>query len=89
MGDDPLNRRFGDDWGRLTKDLLFDGDGSLKFKAHLWSDIRKVILPTLVNKVSGLQRPCIDFLNAFGRLAIFPFHGSSTPTKLSILCSRT
>ncbi|KAG8696444.1 hypothetical protein FRC08_007147, partial [Ceratobasidium sp. 394] len=24
MGDDPLNKRFGEDWKRLTRDLLFD-----------------------------------------------------------------
>lgn len=51
MGDDPLNKRFGEDWARLTKDLLFDSEGSLKFKPDLWSDIRKVILPTLIDKV--------------------------------------
>jgi hypothetical protein len=51
MGEDPLNVRFGEDWGRLTRDLLFDSEGSLKFKTHLWSDIRKVILPALVDKV--------------------------------------
>lgn len=32
MGEDPLNKRFGEDWARLTKDLLFDSKGSLKFK---------------------------------------------------------
>lgn len=51
MGEDPLNKRFGDDWARLTKDLLFDSEGSLKFKPELWLDIRKVILPTLVDQV--------------------------------------
>ncbi|KIM73152.1 hypothetical protein PILCRDRAFT_81370, partial [Piloderma croceum F 1598] len=49
MGD-PTNRRFGEDWVRLTKDL-FDSEGSLKFKPELWSHIRKVIVPTLVDKV--------------------------------------
>lgn len=52
MGEDPLNKRFGKDWARLTRDLLFDSEGSLKFKPELWSDIRKVIVPTLVDKVS-------------------------------------
>ena len=33
---------------RLTRDLLFDHEGSLKFMPDLWTDIRKVILPTLV-----------------------------------------
>jgi hypothetical protein len=51
MGEDPLNIRFGEDWGRLTRDVLFDSEGSLKFKANLWSDIRQVILPALVDKV--------------------------------------
>lgn len=51
MGEDPLNKRFGEDWARLTRDLLFDNEGSLKFKSGLWSDIRSVIVPTLVDKV--------------------------------------
>lgn len=51
MGDDPLNRRFGKDWARLTRDLLFDNEGSLTFKSGLWSDIRSVIVPTVVDKV--------------------------------------
>jgi len=53
MGEDPLNRRFGDDWARLTRDLLFDSEGSLKFKPDLWMDIRKVILPSIVDRVSN------------------------------------
>ena len=51
MGDDPLNKRFGEDLARLTKDLLFDGEGSLKFKSELWMDIRKVILPSIIDQV--------------------------------------
>jgi hypothetical protein len=51
MGEDPLNKRFGEDWARLTRDLLFDSEGSLKFKTDLWSDIRNVILPTMVQQV--------------------------------------
>lgn len=50
-GDDPLNKRFGADWARLTKDLLFDDEGSLKFKSGLWMDIRKVILPSIIDQV--------------------------------------
>ena len=52
MGEDPLNKRFGDDWARLTRDLLFDSEGSLKFKPDLWMDVRKVILPAIVDQVS-------------------------------------
>ncbi|KII90672.1 hypothetical protein PLICRDRAFT_106168 [Plicaturopsis crispa FD-325 SS-3] len=61
MGDDPLNKRFGEDWARLTKDLLFDSEGSLKFKPDLWSDIRKVILPTLIDKVGYVPIPRIEY----------------------------
>lgn len=53
MADDPLNKRFGDDIARLTRDLLFDNEGSLKFKPDLWTDIRKHILPSLVEKASS------------------------------------
>jgi len=61
MGDDPLNSRFGDDWARLTRDLLFDSEGSLKFKPDLWLDIRKVILPTLVEQVGYVPIPRIEY----------------------------
>ena len=33
---------------------------ALKFKTHLWSDIRKVILPTLVDKVRYIPIPRIE-----------------------------
>lgn len=61
MGEDPLNKRFGEDWARLTRDLLFDDEGSLKFKSDLWSDIRSVIVPTLVDKVSTTSFPSTHF----------------------------
>jgi hypothetical protein len=59
MGEDPLNKRFGDDWARLTRDLLFDSEGSLKFKPELWMDIRKVILPSIVDRVRHI---CFDLV---------------------------
>lgn len=61
MGEDPLNKRFGEDWARLTKDILFDSEGSLKFKPHLWADIRKVILPTIVSQVGYIPIPRIEY----------------------------
>jgi hypothetical protein len=61
MGHDPLNKQFGEDWARLTRDLLFDSEGSLKFKSALWSDIRRVIVPTLVDKVGYLPIPRIEY----------------------------
>ncbi|KAI1788073.1 hypothetical protein LXA43DRAFT_974992 [Ganoderma leucocontextum] len=61
MGEDPLNKRFGEDWARLTKDLLFDSDGSLKFKPQLWLDIRKVILPSIIDQVGYVPIPRIEY----------------------------
>jgi len=40
--------------GSGTRDLLFDSEGSLKFKTDLWNDIRSVIVPTLVDKSATL-----------------------------------
>jgi hypothetical protein len=73
MGDDPLNKRFGEDWARLTKDLLFDSEGSLKFKGDLWGDIRQVILPALVNKVRSPHCLPLVGLTLWLRSAISPF----------------
>ncbi|KAF8890527.1 hypothetical protein CPB84DRAFT_1816344 [Gymnopilus junonius] len=61
MGDDPLNKQFGEDWARLTRDLLFDSEGSLKFKPDLWNDIRKTIVPTLIEQVGYIPIPRIEY----------------------------
>ncbi|CAE6364948.1 unnamed protein product [Rhizoctonia solani] len=61
MSDDPLNKRFGEDWQRLTKDLLFDANGSLTFKPTLWSDIRRVILPAIVEQVGYVPIPRVEY----------------------------
>jgi hypothetical protein len=61
MGNDPLNARFGQDWVRLTKDLLFDSEGDLKFKPEPWRDIRKVILPSVTEKVGYIPIPCVEY----------------------------
>ncbi|EDR16148.1 uncharacterized protein LACBIDRAFT_187323 [Laccaria bicolor S238N-H82] len=61
MGEDPLNKRFGEDWARLTRDLLFDSEGSLKFKPHLWNDIRRVIVPQLIEHVGYVPIPRIEY----------------------------
>ncbi|TCD61093.1 hypothetical protein EIP91_009046 [Steccherinum ochraceum] len=60
-GNDPLNKRFGEDWARLTKDLLFDDSGSFSFKSDLWLDIRKVILPSLIEQVGYVPIPRIEY----------------------------
>ncbi|KZT65934.1 hypothetical protein DAEQUDRAFT_675958 [Daedalea quercina L-15889] len=59
--EDPLNRRFGQDWQRLAKDLLFDSEGSLKYKPELWRDIRKVIVPGLVANIGYVPIPRIEY----------------------------
>ncbi|KAI9510806.1 hypothetical protein F5148DRAFT_1176664 [Russula earlei] len=61
MSEDPLNKRFGNDWARLTRDLLFDSEGSLKFKPDLWMDVRKVILPSIVERVGHVPIPRIEY----------------------------
>ncbi|KAJ2922652.1 hypothetical protein H1R20_g14446, partial [Candolleomyces eurysporus] len=61
LGEDPLNKRFGDDWARLTKDLLFDSEGHLKFKPDLWNDIRRVIAPQLIQQVGYVPIPRIEY----------------------------
>ncbi|KAJ7807352.1 hypothetical protein B0H14DRAFT_3091268 [Mycena olivaceomarginata] len=61
MADDPLNKTFVEDWARLTRDLLFDSEGNLQFKTNLWSDVRRVILPTLVDKVGYIPIPRVEY----------------------------
>jgi hypothetical protein len=61
VGNDPLNKRFGEDWQRLTHDLLFDSEGSLKFKPDLWRDIRTVIMPTLVDQIGYVPIPRVEY----------------------------
>jgi len=61
MGNDPLNQRFGDDWARLTKDLLFDSEGALKFKPDLWNDVRHIIMPTLLQQIGYIPIPRIEY----------------------------
>ncbi|KAG6908916.1 hypothetical protein DXG01_002797 [Tephrocybe rancida] len=61
MGEDPTNKQFGEDWARLTHDLLFDSEGGLKFKTELWNDIRHVILPQIIDKVGYIPIPRIEY----------------------------
>jgi len=59
--DDALNRRFGNDCARLTQDLLFDSEGSLKFKPELWQDIRQTILPSIVDALGYIPIPRVEY----------------------------
>ena len=58
---DPLNTRFGQDLARFSRDLLFDSEGKLSYKPELWLDIRKVILPTLIERVGYVPIPRIEY----------------------------
>jgi len=61
MGDDPLNKKLGEDVSRMTKDLLLDASGSLTFKSHLWKDIRQVIAPAVLNQIGVIPIPRIEY----------------------------
>jgi len=61
MADDPLNQRLGEDVKRLTKDLLFNSEGNLSFKPKLWSDIRNVILPSVIRQIGYFPIPRAEY----------------------------
>ncbi|OCB90174.1 hypothetical protein A7U60_g2636 [Sanghuangporus baumii] len=61
--EDPFNKRLGEDATKLTKDLLFNSEGGLAFKSHLLTDIRKVILPALIEKIGYIPIPRVEFVN--------------------------
>lgn len=58
---DPLNTRLGEDLARFSRDLLFDSEGKLSYKPELWADIRKVILPTLIERIGYVPIPRIEY----------------------------
>ncbi|KAF8983945.1 hypothetical protein BDQ17DRAFT_1393896 [Cyathus striatus] len=84
MGDDPMNAKFGQDWARLTKDLLFDDEGNLKFKPELWSDIRKVILPQLIDKIGYIPIPRIEYTDDALDLVFSPYNAIADETHHNI-----
>ena len=55
--------RLGDDVKRFTKDLLFNSEGNLTFKPHLWDDIRHVLLPTFIRQIGYVPIPRAEFSN--------------------------
>ena len=91
VGEDAGNRRFGSAWAKLTRDLLFSEgeDSGLTFKPHLWADIRKVIVPMLVEKVRVLSLIYHFHAHQGSRLDTSLFLVSSTPTTRWISSSRT
>jgi len=61
ISNDELNARFAQDWARLMKNLLCDDEGDLKFEPEPWRDIRKVILPQIVDKVGYIPIPRVEY----------------------------
>ncbi|KAJ4479342.1 hypothetical protein J3R30DRAFT_3289645 [Lentinula aciculospora] len=61
IGADPLNKQFGTDIQRLTKDLLFDSEGKLTFKPELWNDVRSIIVPGLIQRIGLVPIPRIEY----------------------------
>ncbi|KAI0737543.1 hypothetical protein C8Q80DRAFT_1276300 [Daedaleopsis nitida] len=59
--EDPLNKRIGNNFAQLTKDLLFDGDGNLQFKPELWRDVRYEILPAFIDQLGYVPIPRIEY----------------------------
>ncbi|KAG7443718.1 uncharacterized protein BT62DRAFT_971879 [Guyanagaster necrorhizus] len=61
IGDDPINRKFAGGWTQFMKDLLFAEDGGLTFKGDLWGDIRRTVIPMLVEKLGYVPIPRIEY----------------------------
>lgn len=64
--EDEGNRKLGNALSKFTKDLLFvdvnDGDGGkLSLKREMWGDIRRVVLPALVEKVGYIPIPRVEY----------------------------
>lgn len=60
------NRKLGNALTKFTKDLLFvdvnDGEGGkLSLKREMWGDIRRVVLPALVEKVGYIPIPRVEY----------------------------
>lgn len=70
MGDDPVNKDFGEKWHKLGRDVFFDSEGKATFKPHLWDDIRDPILPQLLKHVGFIPIPRIEYSDPMVDLVI-------------------
>jgi hypothetical protein len=65
IGEDAGNKRVADAFSKLTRDLIFvdsgDGEGKLTFKREMWADIRRVVLPRLIDRVGYIPIPRIEY----------------------------
>jgi hypothetical protein len=79
--DDGLNQRLGEAVKTLVTDLFMDNEGNLKYKPHLWGDIRKEILPALFQQIGYVPIPRCVLAVSF-RLVSFLSSPSSPPSLL-------
>lgn len=61
MAQDPLNKKFGEQWQTLFRDLIYDEQGNLAFKGELIGDIVQEILPSLLRHISFVPLPRIEY----------------------------
>lgn len=61
MGEDPVTKKLGDDFKALWRHLFYDEQGSLKYKPHLWQDVRQHILPEVFATVRYIPIPRIEY----------------------------
>ncbi|GAA5879090.1 hypothetical protein JCM16303_001296 [Sporobolomyces ruberrimus] len=59
--DDGLNQRLGESVKSLFSDLLFNSEGNLEYKSHLWKDIRSVILPEIFQQIGYIPIPRAEY----------------------------
>lgn len=70
MGDDPVNKEFGEKWHKLGRDIFFNSEGKVTFKPHLWDDIRDPILPQLLKHIGFVPIPRIEYSDPMVDLVI-------------------
>ena len=59
--DDGLNQRLGESVKSLVTDLFLNSEGNITWKPELWTDIRKVILPTLFQQIGYVPIPRAEY----------------------------
>lgn len=55
------NERLAQAFRRATTSLLFTSDGRITFKSDVWGDLRRVIIPALIDKVGYVPIPRIEY----------------------------
>ena len=53
--------RVASNFSQLAKDLLFDAEGNLKFKPALWADVRRKIIPGVIEQLGYIPIPRIEY----------------------------